>query len=462
MYKVLIRPLTVADASTSYKWRNDAEVWKYTGSRPDKPITEEIERDWLSNTLNDLSKKRFAIEVDDIYVGNIQLTNITDKSAEYHIFIGNRQYWNKGIAKLASYQLFRFAKEVLNIETIYLFVNTENVAAIKTYQKLGFIKDNDVIKMTLQLNTVKPPLVSVFMMVYNHAAFIEEAINSVLIQKADFDFEVVVGEDCSTDESRAILLNIASRYPGKFKLLLHSQNVGAVNNQNAILTACNGKYIAMLEGDDYWLDNDKLRKQCEFLETNEDYALVATSYQSVDEESNILPRPANYEKHDLTFSLILEKNIIATCTVVFRSAIINGFSIPKGIIGGDLIVWLFILQVNKGRMLDEITTSYRIHNTGAYSSLTFAEKCWFDVQQLYSIIESGFFFNKTKQLNKRLTNKKLSVLAHCSRKEERLINKVLEHNSNCYEFLLFKCLKKINIKLLNKVAWFLLRRRTRN
>ena len=152
MYKVTIRPLQVQDASTSYKWRNDPEIWQYTGSKPNKVITEQIEQKWIEDTLNDKTKKRFAIEVDNIYVGNIQLTNINHESAEYHIFIGQKEYWNKGIAKLASAQIIKYAKEVLELKEIYLYVNSLNIYAIKAYKALGFKVISPDIKMILKLN----------------------------------------------------------------------------------------------------------------------------------------------------------------------------------------------------------------------------------------------------------------------------------------------------------------------
>ena len=91
---VFIRPLTIQDALVSYRWRNDPEVWKFTGSRPDRYITQEIEIEWAKKVLQDKSSHRFAICVQEEqavhYVGNIQLTDITAQEGQYHIFIGDR------------------------------------------------------------------------------------------------------------------------------------------------------------------------------------------------------------------------------------------------------------------------------------------------------------------------------------------------------------------------------------
>ena len=183
MHKVLIRPLRLEDAKISYKWRNDNEVWKLTGSKPNRIITEEIEKEWLSNKLKEINSYRFAIEVDNIYVGNIQLTDVVEnESAEYHIFIGDKSYWGKGVANLATAQIIIFAKNVINLKSIYLSVNPENLSAIKVYEKNGFEKMNEKIEMHLKLSSTKTPTVSVFMMAYNHALFISEALEGVLMQ----------------------------------------------------------------------------------------------------------------------------------------------------------------------------------------------------------------------------------------------------------------------------------------
>ena len=84
-------------------------------------------------------------------------------------------------------------------------------------------------------------MVSVFMLAYNHEKYIAEAIDSVLMQKTDFDFDIVIGEDCSTDATRRIVLEYAQKYPNKIKPILHNVNVGAMLNQRYVLEACTGK-----------------------------------------------------------------------------------------------------------------------------------------------------------------------------------------------------------------------------
>ena len=152
MFNIILRPLKLSDANVSWKWRNDIEVWKFTGSKPNTFITQEIELFWLQNALKEKNSKRFAIIVDDIYVGNIQLTDINTLTAQYHIFIGNKDYWGKGIAFHATQQIIFYCKTNLFLKKIYLFVNPLHTKAINLYLKSGFLIVSDEFKMELILS----------------------------------------------------------------------------------------------------------------------------------------------------------------------------------------------------------------------------------------------------------------------------------------------------------------------
>ena len=150
--KIYLRTLEEEDALISYKWRNDPEIWKLTGSRPDIVVTPEIETKWIRKVLQDTTCRRFAICLaeKDEYIGNIQLTNITKQDAEFHIFIGKKKYWGKGIGFKATEELIRFINENMPLKQIYLFVKPENKAAVKIYEKTGFRFVGDE-KMILEL-----------------------------------------------------------------------------------------------------------------------------------------------------------------------------------------------------------------------------------------------------------------------------------------------------------------------
>jgi glycosyltransferase involved in cell wall biosynthesis len=121
---------------------------------------------------------------------------------------------------------------------------------------------------------VQIPKVSILMVTYNHEKFIAQAIESVLRQETKFPYELVIGEDCSTDQTREIVKAYANQYSDKVRALFHEHNLGYGGKLNLLKTlqACQGEYIAFLEGDDYWTKTDKLQKQVDFLDNHPDYA----------------------------------------------------------------------------------------------------------------------------------------------------------------------------------------------
>lgn len=135
---VTIRPLQEQDAYTSVKWRNDPEVFKYTGNTYEHEILLETELKWIKRVIANDKDCRCAIIADGVYVGNIYLTDIKDGSAEYHIFIGDREYWGKGVAMQASLLILDYAFGNLSLDSVHLEVKKENVSAFKLYEKLGF------------------------------------------------------------------------------------------------------------------------------------------------------------------------------------------------------------------------------------------------------------------------------------------------------------------------------------
>ncbi|MBQ7562400.1 MAG: glycosyltransferase family 2 protein [Lachnospiraceae bacterium] len=136
---------------------------------------------------------------------------------------------------------------------------------------------------------------SVIFITYNHERYVERALRSVLSQKTNFPFEVVVGEDCSTDATRDILKRVAEDYPEKkenIRLLLREKNLGRPT-LNVYLTTkeCRGEYLAYLEGDDYWTDEYKLEKQVDFLEEHPEYIACTHGLTMIDDEDRAIEDP---------------------------------------------------------------------------------------------------------------------------------------------------------------------------
>ena len=217
--------------------------------------------------------------------------------------------------------------------------------------------------------------VSVAMITYNHEPFIAQAIESVLMQQTDFAFELVIGEDCSTDATRNLVRSYAAKYPNKINALLHSKNLGPAhspgkNNFVSVLKSCRGKYIALLEGDDYWTDPHKLQKQVNFLDRESDFAVCFHNAKIIYE--NNAQEPQNYcpATHKKEFSLedLLGENFIPTCSVVYRNGLIEKF--PEWFYKTVMADWpLHILNAQMGRIgyIENTMGVYRIHSGGIWS-----------------------------------------------------------------------------------------------
>jgi glycosyltransferase involved in cell wall biosynthesis len=223
--------------------------------------------------------------------------------------------------------------------------------------------------------------VSVMMITYNHEGFIARALQSILDQRANFEYEIVVGEDCSTDRTREILLDFCRRYPGRIVPLLPDQNLGMMRNLEQTLSACRGEYIALIEGDDYWTCSDKLQKQVDFLDQHPEYTISCHRTRVIDEGgtqraliefgvkgNGIHP---SREAGAYTIEDLLSYNFIMTCSVVYRSSALG--SLPNwfhslGV--GDWPLCALIAKNGPIYLMDEVLAAYRIHPGGVWSSQT--------------------------------------------------------------------------------------------
>ncbi len=212
--------------------------------------------------------------------------------------------------------------------------------------------------------------VSVKIITYNHEKFIAQAIDSILMQKVNFDYEIVIGEDCSTDNTRDIVIDYQKRYPDKIRLLLPEKNLGARKNSNQTLRACQGEYVAWLEGDDYWTSPHKLQKQVDFLDNHLECAMCFHATTIVYEDGGREPRnyrPPNLKKF-FTLEDVLINNFIATGSVMFRGGLVvelpEEFSKLKM---GDWPRHVLTAQYGKIGYIDEIMGVYRYHKGGVWT-----------------------------------------------------------------------------------------------
>ena len=247
------------------------------------------------------------------------------------------------------------------------------------------------------------PLVSICTVTYNHENFIRKALDSILMQKVNFKYEIVVGEDCSTDRTREILLDYYNKFPDIFNLVLQKNNVGPIENEYELLQKSKGKYIALLEGDDYWTDEYKLQNQVDILEADSDYGLVYCDIQVVDEHNNELPdyiqnkykANENFEGN-IFFTLLRNGNFIYNSTTLFRSDIIlESMKSEKFDYVQDMYLWLVISSTAKIKFISSSLGTYRRHQTNITSdpNRIIGKKAW-----EYSIIKGINYAMKKNNL----------------------------------------------------------------
>lgn len=220
---------------------------------------------------------------------------------------------------------------------------------------------------------------SVCITTYNHEKYIAQAIDSVLMQRTNFNYEIIIGEDDSTDNTRAIVKEYKNRYPDKIRLFLNNRkNVIYINGRPTgrwnfinVLKQAKGRYIALCDGDDYWTDPNKLQKQTDFMDNHPECAICFHNVTVFDEDGKHKPlthRPEN-PKEIFTLEDLLSGNFIHTCSVIFRRGLFREF--PQWFYECKMGDWPFhILNAHHGDIgyIDEVMAVYRAQSTGVWSS----------------------------------------------------------------------------------------------
>ena len=211
--------------------------------------------------------------------------------------------------------------------------------------------------------------VSVAMITYNQKAYVAQAVESVLQQECTFDYELVIGEDRSTDGTREIVEEFARCHPGRIRLLDADENLGAQRNLARVLEACTGEYVAWLDGDDYWTSPSKLQRQADYLDEHPGCALCCHNICFAD-ESGALSGPvlAGWPERSGLTDLLAGENFIASCSVMYRWGCVG--ALPEWwteLWIGDLP--LHVMHARHGWIgyLDDAMAAYRFQGDGLWS-----------------------------------------------------------------------------------------------
>jgi len=202
---------------------------------------------------------------------------------------------------------------------------------------------------------------------YNHEPYIAKAIEGVVQQKTTFPVELIIGEDCSTDGTRAIVLDYEKKYPDLIRVIAFDENVGVVENSAQIREACRGSaYVAVCEGDDYWTDPLKLDKQVSFLEGHREYALCCHSVRVLCEGVARVKRWVEFDRETFSFEDIVNNHFIPSMSVMYRrEAMPEWPNWTRECMSGDLVMELLVLDKGLGYFMLDVMGTKIDHPGGA-------------------------------------------------------------------------------------------------
>lgn len=265
------------------------------------------------------------------------------------------------------------------------------------------------------------PLVSISCITYNHAPYIRQCLDSFLMQECDFDFEILIHDDASTDGTSEIIREYQEKYPDIIKPIIQAENQWSKGvrgiNAKFNFSRAQGKYIAMCEGDDYWTDPLKLQKQVDFLEKNPEYSLCCHTYSVIRDINNNKDKKGEelkikYLSHKTRINLkdYLKKKSIKTLTVLFKSEYVNeeyfNYSFLKNtpINSGDWLLFHKLLLFGDCYVFSENMGTYRIHSGGVSQQ----QKNTYIRYNLICLMNSFFFSLRYK--NKIISKQKKTTL----------------------------------------------------
>ena len=306
----------------------------------------------------------------------------------------------------------------------------------------------------------KIPLVSVFMLTYNHAPYIAQAIERVLHQERSFPIELVIGEDCSTDGTRDIVLNFQQKYPNVIRVITSEINVGGHKNGERVRKACRGKYIAFCEGDDYWHDPVKLNKQVDYLERHPECGLVYSDYDVYNEIYGEKIRDFNkFRKWEIPenptlsdffvrYNRIGGKNMgVRTCTAIVRRNILNQIVESDPFLHqsghfkmGDAQVWVDIAGKARIHYIPDSMATYRLLDESMTRSKDTVKNLQFEISCAEMFIYLGNKYNISSDIISGYEQNKYDDLLRLS---------YYTKNANLAEET------RKNIKKMNYKKWFL-------
>ncbi|MCX5512704.1 hypothetical protein C3941_03590 [Kaistia algarum] len=239
------------------------------------------------------------------------------------------------------------------------------------------------------MSTSSSPMVSVILLTYNHEKFVRQALDSIESQRVNFETELIISEDCSTDATRSVIDTFLKEYKGKVTLLYSDVNLHSAFVGTRALDAASGKYVAYLDGDDYWASDYKLQRQVEFMELHPDCALSHHDVARVDPSGAVLRLMPGVQR-TATIDDLIEGNFIQSCSSMIRRSAVE--RLPDWLVGLPVLDWpLYMLAAEHGTIgwIEGVLAHYRIHDGSVWATTTLARQ-WAGSIALLEVLEAHF------------------------------------------------------------------------
>ena len=250
-------------------------------------------------------------------------------------------------------------------------------------------------------------LVDVLMPVYNHEKYIAQAIEGIVAQQTNFKFRLIIGEDKSPDGSRAIIEKYAQQYPDIIYPTYHEVNLGATGNGTFLFSTVKAKYIAVCEGDDFWVDPTKLQRQFDFMEANPDFAVCFTKVDCINDHGKkvegLFPE---ITKDVFTIEDVIMADMVfmPSATLFYRNMLPH--PMPQFYVkamSGDIAIHLLLTDIGKAKCLPGITAVYRDHAGGITKTEKAITQGYRKLFELYEEANKYFEYRHDKIIKKRLS-----------------------------------------------------------
>ena len=216
----------------------------------------------------------------------------------------------------------------------------------------------------------KKPLVSICCVTYNHAPFIRQCLEGFISQKVNFEYEIIINDDCSTDGTTDVIKEYKEKYPELIIPIFHDTNQYSQGVRGIFATFCfpkaKGKYIAICEGDDYWDNPYKLQLQVDFLKNNPDYSMCFTRAKVLLEfSSDIWIKCFNIEDREYTATELFSQWIVPTASIMFTDVVKQQITVQDScFLNGDIVFVQKSAHIGKVRGMSVSTIVYRMQQSG--------------------------------------------------------------------------------------------------